>query len=225
MQLRHATRVVRINAMVRWNRLVLVVACGALGWMGSMAPLSAATVTGVAFGRDTPPGYDDPWIEVAVQLEADNAFAEAAAAQGATTLTIDFGAAWEVGRGRDRRYTFYQTQATLATLPVENAAVVFFYLPPEIVERDDLRPEPFAWRISLNVGERALPTQPTWISDGLRDPAVARSFAARLAENAPANAGLLQPIYLTPFWDRDAGKTRDLPTFIRREPRATGGQP
>jgi len=191
------------------------------GWLG-VHTLSAVTVREVAFGREIPPGYDDPWLEVAIQLEAETDFAAMATTQGDETVTVDFAAAWKPGRGADRDYAFYQAQAALAALPVDEAVIVYFYLPPEIVARDRLRPEPFAWRVQLSVGDRVLPTQLEAISDRLRAPEVARNFAARLAENAPRQAGLLQPIYLTPFWHPGAGKTRDLPTFVRRESQLIG---
>ena len=179
----------------------------------------------VVFKGQTPPGFEDEWIEVAIRLEMARGFADRVDDR-AQTVTVNLGAAWAVGRGRPASYRFFQAQATLVALPADDPVTVFFYLPPEIVARDGLRAEPFAWRIVLSLDGQALPTQPRGVAERLRDPTVAQSFAARLAAEAPRNAGILQPIYLTPFFVADAGKTRDLPSFVRPELSARpGGRP
>lgn len=178
-------------------------------------------VQSVRFSRDEAPGVTGPWYEAAIELRAG---AFTANNRFAGPIEVRLNLATRVGIESEARFEFYRSRVTLVGLEANQRAMVYFYLPPEIVRRDRIdRSEPFAWQVELVIDGQALPNLPASFSRSLADPPAAQSFVSRLGSEAARNDGLLQPIYETPFFVREAGKFRDLPTFVRRTESSSGG--
>lgn len=93
---------------------------------------------------------------------------------------------------------------------------VRFYLPPEILKRDQIRGDPKFWGVELVAGGESLPAARTAYSANLGPPAARTDFQRRWAAAAAANDGILQPQHLTPF---ALEYPRSTPSVVRREPR------
>ncbi len=172
---------------------------------------AAVRVVDVSFDRIVPRGGEGEWLEVAIEVEG-------ARVPGATRpLTVGLDLALEREESEAARHAFYRAEAVIL-LPEEGAdATVYFYLPPALVERYELRGEPFGWRVRLAQEGRVWPQLRGTYSDSLADPEAARSFAQRVTEAAEANGGWLQPIYLTPFYEAENGRLFASPSYLRRE--------
>jgi len=95
-------------------------------------------------------------------------------------------------------------------------AEVRFYLPPEILKRDQIRGDPKFWGVELTAGGEALPAARSAYSANLGTPAARADFQRRMAPAAVANDGILQPQHLTPFV---LDYPRSTPSVVRREAR------
>jgi hypothetical protein len=93
---------------------------------------------------------------------------------------------------------------------------VRFYLPPEIVKRDQIRGDPKFWGVELTAGGEALPAARTAYSANLATAAARTDFQRRWAPVAAAQDGILQPQHLTPF---ALEYPRSTPSVVRREVR------
>jgi hypothetical protein len=114
-----------------------------------------------------------------------------------------------------RRIEHYRAEAECVALE-PGRADVRFYLPPELVKRDQLHGDPKYWGVELAAGGRPVPAGRAAYSATLAAPEQRKNFQARATTAAAPNEGLLQPQYLTPF----AGEyPRATPSFVRREPR------
>ena len=123
---------------------------------------------------------------------------------------------WELPApaGGVRRVEYYRAEAECVALEAGRADVRF-YLPPELVKRDQLYGSPKFWTIDLAAGGRALPAaRPASAAVLTADAAARRAFQTAVASGAAANEGLLQPQYLTPF---ALEYSRATPSFVRRE--------
>jgi hypothetical protein len=115
--------------------------------------------------------------------------------------------------GGERRQEHYRAEAECVALE-PGRANVRFYLPPELVKRDQLHADPKYWTVELAVGGRALsPTRPA-SSSSLASAEQRKAFQVRTAQAASQNDGLLQPQFLTPFVNE---YPRATPSFVRRD--------
>ena len=117
--------------------------------------------------------------------------------------------------GGERKLEHYRAEAECVAL--ENGrADVRFYLPPELVKRDQLHGDPKYWGVEVAVGGRAIPAGRPAYSLTLQGADARKNFQARAGLAAAANDGLLLPQYLTPFANE---YPRATPSFVRREAR------
>jgi hypothetical protein len=117
--------------------------------------------------------------------------------------------------GGERRNEFYRAEAECVALE-PGRADVRFYLPPEIVKRDQLHGEPRWWAVELSVAGKPVPSGRAANSATLAGPEARKSFLTKATAAAAPNDGLLQPQFLTPFAH---DYPRATPTFVRREGR------
>jgi hypothetical protein len=117
--------------------------------------------------------------------------------------------------GAERRLEHYRAEADCVALE-PGRAYVRFYLPPELVKRDQLHGDPKYWGIELAVAGRALPAARAAYSNALTTAEHRKNFQTRGGAAAVANDGILLPQYLTPFVDEHPRAT---PSFVRREGR------
>lgn len=110
------------------------------------------------------------------------------------------------------RREYYRAEAELVALGTGRQHVRF-YLPPEIVKRDALRGSAREWLVELTVGGTLVAPTPGSAAPALKESSAAQAFRTKSAAGAPANDGLLQPQYFTPFANEYGA---DTPTFVRR---------
>jgi hypothetical protein len=168
----------------------------------------------VRFSYPRVPGFNSPAMEMEVDLTVRATGAESRNSRFVDRVRATVSIAVEA-RGRGAvELVYYQAVAEAVTLET-GRAIFRFYLPPEVVRRDQLSGEPLAWVVDLAAADRVLPPARGAVSDRVRDAERLANFRQRVAENAPANDGILVPSYRF----RDGTLAPDAPTFVRRGPR------
>jgi hypothetical protein len=117
--------------------------------------------------------------------------------------------------GGERRLEHFKAEAECIALEAGRADVRF-YLPPELVKRDQLHGEPRYWGVELTIAGRPVPPVRTAYSNTLTSAEQRKNFQSKGGQLAAANDGLLQPQYLTPFAHH---YPRATPSFLRKEGR------
>ena len=115
----------------------------------------------------------------------------------------------------ERRIEHYRAEAECVALEAGRANVRF-YLPPELVKRDQLHGDPKYWGVEIAVGGKAVTAGRAAYAGTLAGAEQRRNFQTRGGQAAAANDGLLQPQFLTPFAHE---YPRATPTFVRRDGR------
>ena len=112
--------------------------------------------------------------------------------------------------------TYYRASAEAVALETTGGRSVFrFYLPPEIVKRDQITGDLKFYLVELFVDGKALPlTKFHYPASTFSAPEIVESFRSKVAGEAGVNDGILLPQYLTPF--ENAGSP-PAPSFIRIE--------
>ena len=160
-----------------------------------------------------PGGATEPWFEAELVLAVNVPPDSGSRAISRVGVALTLG--WELlaTAGGARRIDYYRAEAECVALETGRANVRF-YLPPELVKRDQLRGTPKLWAVDLTVAGRAIPSAKANQAAALADGSARRAFLSTAAAAAASNVGLLLPQYLTPF----AGEyPRATPSFVRRE--------
>ncbi len=123
---------------------------------------------------------------------------------------------YEDSQGRDR-YEFYKSEVTIITMEVGEKRRIGFWIPFDVVERDELPKEPSYWLVEFEIDGAAHPTQRDHFSRSIKSADTLNSFKARAASEAPNNEGILLPTYLTPY--PLVTVDRNTPAFRRYEPK------
>jgi hypothetical protein len=117
--------------------------------------------------------------------------------------------------GGERRIEHYRSEVEAVALDAGRADIRF-YLPPELVKRDQLHGDPKYWGVELAVAGRSVAAAKTAYSTSLATADARRNFQTRGGSAAAPNDGILLPQYLTPFANE---YPRATPSFVRREAR------
>jgi hypothetical protein len=166
-------------------------------------------------------GAPGNWLEADVALEAKPTgnLVGRMVARVRVTLSVGFEVP-AVSAGGERRLEFYRAEAECVALEAGKANVRF-YLPPELVKRDQLHGDPKYWGVELAVAGRALPAGKGSFAATLPTPEARKNFLNRVGTAAIANEGLLVPQYLSPF---ALDYPRATPSFVRRDGRESGNK-
>jgi hypothetical protein len=181
----------------------------ATGPAATKPTVAAVEVSDVVFDSPVGPGNPLPWQEIAVELKVNPSKEGNYVSHVRVTLTL--GTEVTVGT---KHIDFYRASAEAVALKSGAKAVVRFYLPPEIVDRDSLHGETKYFAAEVSVGGQV---QPASRESHTRDPKVmpnVQSFLAKAASDGAVNDGILLPQMLTPF---EHDNNHDAPTFIRSE--------
>ena len=162
-----------------------------------------------------PTGSSGNWIEAEVTLNAKAVPGNPSQMVSRVRVAFLIGYELPATAGSERRLDHYRAEAECVALE-PGRAYVRFYLPPELVKRDQLPSSPRFWGVELAVGGRALPAARAAYSTTLATAEQRKNFQARGGAAAVANDGILLPQYLTPFIDE---YPRATPSFVRREGR------
>ncbi len=112
--------------------------------------------------------------------------------------------------------SYYRASAEAVAVETSGGKAVFrFYLPPEIVKRDQITGDQKFYLVELFVDGKPLPlTKNHFPIATFPKPEIVESFRGKVAAESGANDGILLPQYLTPF--ANAGSP-PAPSFIRLE--------
>lgn len=190
--------------------LALAILGGGLVSRLAAQPAAAApevSVNSVRFSQVRPGFGGDPWLEALVELEVRGGpggdysrFVDRV--QVSLSLSV---------RKRDGGFDFFRASAEAVSLEVGRAAIRF-YLPPEIVRREQINSDPVAYAVELVAHGVAMPPGPDALSSVLRSETAMRSFKDHVVRMAPLNDGVLVAQYDSPFLN-DYG--RETPSFRR----------
>jgi len=109
-------------------------------------------------------------------------------------------------------FQYYYAEAEAVTLEAGTRAMRF-YLPPEVVKRDGLTGDAYAFFVEIAVGGQALAPQRAAVSDTLRDRARFDIFTQKVTEARATTDGILVPQHQFMTGLRDA---REAPAVIRK---------
>jgi len=162
----------------------------------------------------------DNWMMVTVQLRPDeNTMEDAISRDYIDDVRVRFYMGFEVDRrNREESFDFYRSSARIVSMQRRQTYTVHFFLPGVIRNRDNLRRDPFAWVVQLEVGGTELPLRESQYSrDSLRSREAYDSLVSNANAAGGTNDGKLVPIYLAPEnLVREARiNFRDVPAFYR----------
>ncbi|MEO0794507.1 MAG: hypothetical protein AAFX93_05080 [Verrucomicrobiota bacterium] len=127
------------------------------------------------------------------------------------TLTIGY-----AHPNKDGEFIFHSSSVVITTLEVAKSRKIGFWLPYDIVERDNVAKEPKFWYVDVEID--GSPIAPTGAniraraSSDLQNPTALNSFQNKASD---ATEGVLLPGYLSGNGYIERGKDR--PAFIRKE--------
>lgn len=162
-----------------------------------------------------PTGSNGTWLETDITLNVRPVAGNSAQMVSRVRVALLLGFELPAAAGAERRLEHYRAEAECVALE-PGRANVRFYLPPELVKRDQLHGDPKYWGIELSVAGRAVSAARAAYAAALASPEQRKNFQARAGVAAAANDGILQPQFLTPFMNEYA---RTTPSFVRRDAR------
>lgn len=162
-----------------------------------------------------PTGSNGTWLEGTLGLTAKPG--PGAPGQMVPRVKVSLLLAFELPAtaGAERRLDYYRAEAECVALE-SGRSDVRFYLPPEIVKRDQLHADPKYWGVELAIDGKPVPAARAAYSGSLPGNEQRKNFQKRGSASAAANDGVLLPQYLTPFVNE---YPRATPSFVRRENR------
>jgi hypothetical protein len=162
-----------------------------------------------------PTGSNGTWLESEITLLVKAVVGNPSQMVSRVRLSLLVGFELPGVAGGERRLEHYRAEAECVALE-PGRANVRFYLPPEIVKRDQLHGDPKYWGIELAVAGKPVAPARAAYSSALGTAEQRKNFQTRGGAAAAANDGILQPQFLTPFVNEHPRAT---PTFVRRDAR------
>lgn len=189
--------------------------------MVAVAVLDAARaeevdVTTVRFSNvRAPNGANGNYLEADIALIVKPAAGTPGQMVSRVKVTLLIGFELPALAGGERRLQNYRAEAECVALE-PGRADVRFYLPPELVKRDQMHGDPKFWSVEITVDGKVLTAGKAAYSPSLADTERRKNFRAQGGQKAVPNDGILLPQYLTPFANE---YPRATPSFVRREGR------
>ena len=158
------------------------------------------------------------WVQMTVTLDVrGNPSDDARDPNFLDDVRVDASLSYE-NRARnpgDRQYDFYRASAHIITVQ-RGRRDVHFFLPGPIVERDRLRPDPFAWLVELQIKGESLPIQRGQFSDNLQSMEAVESLRSRANAEGSRNDGILMSLNQIPVHIYTGLRLRfnDLPVYF-----------
>ncbi|MEY4403005.1 MAG: hypothetical protein RIR91_1040 [Verrucomicrobiota bacterium] len=204
------------------------------GGATAAAGKSAVFVRNVTFQQTKLGGQVNPWNRMQVEIQA-NSVAEAKApaagdAKAANKKWVDkvkvtVTQIYKTTSAKPEDWNYYRSSVTVLTIEVNQPRSVLFYLPGDIVKRDNLKKEPDYYYVQLEVGGNeeplfaptgvVLPDQKQALHKDLQSKAKfdpAKDAADRGVVSTP---GILRPQYLVLYSDTPV--VPPSPEFIRED--------
>lgn len=157
------------------------------------------------------------WYEAEVEVQPRPAGAENRQFLNRVKVTLSLGVfSVKSSSGAKAPDTYYRASAEAVALETTGGKSVFrFYLPPEIVKRDQITGDLKFYLVELFVDGKQLPLGKNHFPvSTFTKPEFVEGFKTKVSSEAGSNDGILLPQYLTPF--ATAGSPPP-PSFIRIE--------
>jgi hypothetical protein len=171
--------------------------------------LPEVDVTTVSFRNVQPDNGGEGWLEAVVELNVGGTPGAGVYARNVDRVRVTLSISIKT---RDNDFDFFRATAEAVSLRAGRASVRF-YLPPEIVRREQINGTPHAYLVELAAKGRPLPAGSGNASSVLQSAEVISSFKDRVVRAAPLNDGILVPQYDSPF---EHSYGNDTPSFVRR---------
>lgn len=203
---------------------------------GGATGKSAVFVRNVTFQQTKLGGQVNPWNRMQVEIQA-NTVPEAKAPAAGDAKAANANKKWvdkvkvtvtqiyKTTSAKPEDWNYYRSSATVLTIEVNQPRSVLFYLPGDIVKRDNLKKEPDYYYVQLEVGGNeeplfaatgvVLPDQKQALHKDLQSKAKfdpAKDAADRGVVSTP---GILRPQYLVLYPDTPV--VPPSPEFIRED--------
>lgn len=145
---------------------------------------------------DTNVGRDN-WKVVNIELRTNvNPLEDARDRNFIDNITLDLFLSYQL---RDDSFDFYRSQVRIVSLRRGDRRNVVFAIPGQVVERDRLRNEPFAYLIQLDIDGNRVPVRDAHVSTSIRGNADAiERMVSEAASQGNRNDGVLLPQYFLP---------------------------
>lgn len=183
-----------------------------------VAPLFAAEVevSAVRFGSvRAPTGSNGTWLEADIALTVKPPAGAPGQMVPRVRVALLVGFELPATSGAERRVEYYRADAECVALEAGRANVRF-YLPPELVKRDQLHGDPKFWGVELTTAGRPIAAVRGAYVTSLAGADQRKNFQTKGGAAAAGNDGIMQPQYLTPFVNE---YPRATPSFVRRDVR------
>lgn len=95
--------------------------------------------------------------------------------------------------------TYYKASAEAVAIEVSGKTSFRFYLPPEIVKRDQITGQQRFYLVELSVGGNAVPPSKNDVGGALINAQYVEGFRSKAASESSANDGVMLPQHLSPF--------------------------
>jgi hypothetical protein len=194
--------------------LIFAVFAAAVPSVFAQQPAPAAAPVEVANVKFRP--VAGGWFEAEVEVQAKPGPAAVANRNFVNRVKVTFNLgvfSVKAPQGATVPDTYYRASAEAVAIETTGRASYRFYLPPEIVKRDQISGPQKFYLVELSVGGQALPLTKNDVPSNFTTPAFVEGFRSKVSGEASANDGILLPQYLTPF----AAAGTNTPTFIRTE--------
>jgi hypothetical protein len=173
----------------------------------ALAEVTAVKFAGARWGSDN-------WFEAEIEVTAKpggRAVSGQFVDRVRVTLSLGVEASDEKGT---KKMTFYRSSVEAITLEGGGKSTFRFYLPPEVVSRDKLRPDVKYYVVELEAGGQAQPAGRANASTDFKSAESVKNFLSKVSAEAGPNEGILMPQHLSPFaYDSQ----RRAPSVLRRE--------
>ena len=195
---------------------------GGASWLAAAPAAEEVEVTAIKFANLRPPavlgsggGATGNWLEADVALNVRPHPGATGQMVSRVRVSLIVGFELAAPAGGERRLEHYRAEAECVALEAGRADVRF-YLPPELVKRDQLHGDPKYFGVEVAVGGKTVPAARAAYSATLASAEQRKNFQTRAASLATPNDGILLPQFLTPFLHE---YPRATPSFVRREAR------
>ena len=145
-----------------------------------------------------PNGVPGTWVEADLTLNVRPAPGSPGQMVGRVKVALLVGFELPALAGAERRLEHFRAEAECVALEAGRANVRF-YLPPELVKRNQLHGDPKYWGIELAVGGRPVAAARAAYCSALASAEQRKNFQTKASAAAAASDGVMVPQYLTPF--------------------------
>jgi hypothetical protein len=191
-------------------------------------PKASVSVRDVKFLQTKLNNQVNPWNRMQVELQANfNPDPKALNKRWVDKIKVTVTQIYKTASKDPKDWNYYRASATVLTMEVNQPRSVVFYLPGDIVKRDNLRKEPDWYYAELSVGgaeEQMFDAKGSLLAE--HSNAVHKSLSKKsdfdAAKDAAdrgvgANPGILRPQYLVTLLYPDAPVVPPSPEFIRED--------